>query len=36
MGKAEDTLIYIDELQAYPHLLTMLKFLGVCETPQAA
>lgn len=27
MGKAEDTLIYIDELQAYPHLLTMLKFL---------
>ena len=27
MGKAEDTLIFIDEIQAYPHLLTMLKFL---------
>ena len=26
-GKAEDTLIFIDEIQAYPHLLTMLKFL---------
>ena len=27
MGKAENTLIFIDEIQAYPHLLTMLKFL---------
>lgn len=27
MGKAEDTLIFIDEIQAYPHLLTLLKFL---------
>ncbi len=27
MGRAEDTLIFIDEIQAYPHLLTMLKFL---------
>ena len=27
MGKPEDTLIFIDEIQAYPHLLTMLKFL---------
>ena len=27
MGKAEETLIFIDEIQAYPHLLTMLKFL---------
>ena len=27
MGKVEDTLIFIDEIQAYPHLLTMLKFL---------
>ena len=27
MGKTEDTLIFIDEIQAYPHLLTMLKFL---------
>lgn len=28
MGKKEDTLIFIDEIQAYPHLLTMLKFLA--------
>ncbi len=27
MGKKEDTLIFIDEIQAYPHLLTLLKFL---------
>ncbi|MBR3586279.1 MAG: ATP-binding protein [Oscillospiraceae bacterium] len=27
MGSAKDTLIFIDEIQAYPHLLTMLKFL---------
>lgn len=28
MGKKEDTLIFIDEIQAYPHLLTLLKFLS--------
>ena len=27
MKEKEDTLIFIDEIQAYPHLLTMLKFL---------
>lgn len=27
MGTKEDTLIFIDEIQAYPHLLTLLKFL---------
>ena len=27
MGKKNDTLIFLDEIQAYPHLLTMLKFL---------
>ena len=27
MGKKKDTLIFLDEIQAYPHLLTMLKFL---------
>ena len=27
MGDMKDTLIFIDEIQAYPHLLTMLKFL---------
>ena len=27
MGSAKDTLIFIDEIQAYPHLLTILKFL---------
>ncbi len=27
MGNADDTLIFIDEIQAYPHLLTLLKFL---------
>ena len=28
MGKKENTLIFIDEIQAYPHLLTLLKFLS--------
>lgn len=28
MGKKEETLIFIDEIQAYPHLLTLLKFLS--------
>lgn len=28
MGGKEDTLIFIDEIQAYPHLLTLLKFLS--------
>lgn len=28
MGRKEDTLIFIDEIQAYPHLLTLLKFLS--------
>jgi len=27
MNAKEDTLIFIDEIQAYPHLLTLLKFL---------
>ena len=27
LGNREDTLIFLDEIQAYPHLLTMLKFL---------
>lgn len=27
MGEKENTLVFIDEIQAYPHLLTMLKFL---------
>ena len=27
MGAKGDTLIFLDEIQAYPHLLTMLKFL---------
>ncbi len=27
LGKANDTLIFLDEIQEYPHLLTMLKFL---------
>lgn len=27
MGTKPDTLIFIDEIQAYPHLLTLLKFL---------
>lgn len=28
MDKKENTLIFIDEIQAYPHLLTLLKFLA--------
>ena len=28
MKKREDTIIFIDEIQAYPHLLTLLKFLS--------
>ena len=28
MGGREDTLIFIDEIQSYPHLLTLLKFLA--------
>lgn len=28
MGKTEDTLIFIDEIQEYPKLLTLLKFLA--------
>lgn len=28
MGQKEDTLIFIDEIQAYPHFLTLLKFLA--------
>lgn len=28
MGKKEDTLVFLDEIQAYPHLMTMLKFLS--------
>lgn len=28
MKKRENTLIFIDEIQAYPHLLTLLKFLA--------
>ncbi len=28
MGKKEDTLVFIDEIQVYPHLLTLLKFLA--------
>ena len=27
MGNAKDTIIFIDEIQEYPHLLTLLKFL---------
>ena len=27
LGTKEDTLVFLDEIQAYPHLLTMLKFL---------
>ena len=28
MKEKENTLIFLDEIQAYPHLLTMLKFLA--------
>lgn len=27
MGSSEDTIVFLDEIQQYPHLLTMLKFL---------
>ena len=27
LGETNDTLIFLDEIQQYPHLLTMLKFL---------
>ena len=27
MGDAKDTLVFLDEIQEYPHLLTLLKFL---------
>lgn len=28
LGTKQDTLIFLDEIQAYPHLMTMLKFLN--------
>ena len=28
LGNADDTLIFLDEIQSYPHILTMLKFLN--------
>ncbi len=28
LGSAADTLVFLDEIQAYPHLMTMLKFLN--------
>ena len=28
LGTFEDTLVFLDEIQSYPHLLTMLKFLN--------
>lgn len=28
LGTKEDTLIFLDEIQSYPHLMTMLKFLN--------
>lgn len=28
LGTKEDTLIFLDEIQSYPHLITMLKFLN--------
>lgn len=28
LGTREDTLVFLDEIQSYPHLLTMLKFLN--------
>ena len=28
MKQRENTLIFLDEIQAYPHLLTLLKFLA--------
>lgn len=28
LGAADDTLVFLDEIQSYPHLMTMLKFLN--------
>lgn len=28
LGNKEDTLVFLDEIQSYPHLITMLKFLN--------
>ncbi len=28
LGKENDTLVFLDEIQSYPHLMTMLKFLN--------
>ena len=28
LGNREDTIVFLDEIQAYPHLLTLLKFLN--------
>lgn len=28
LGKKEDTIVFLDEIQSYPHLMTMLKFLN--------
>ena len=28
LGNADDTLVFLDEIQSYPHILTMLKFLN--------
>ena len=28
LGNREDTLVFLDEIQAYPHLLTLIKFLN--------
>ena len=28
LGKKDDTLVFLDEIQSYPHLMTMLKFLN--------
>ncbi len=28
LGNKEDTLVFLDEIQSYPHLMTMLKFLN--------
>lgn len=28
LGSREDTIVFLDEIQAYPHLLTLLKFLN--------
>ena len=29
LGDLTDTLVFLDEIQSYPHLLTMLKFLNI-------